>query len=147
MHSDPSAGTGNVFRLLRQAEVAFGMGAILCLFMGQFALFTYLRPFLEQVAHGDVATLSLLLLVMGVTGLIGTMLIGSLLQRNVRHVLFVIPLLMSGTAIVLIGADGSIAAVALLLAAWGLLGTPAPVGWSTRQHGSCIGRKKERLET
>lgn len=131
MHSDPSAATGNVFRLLRKADVAFGMGAIFCLFMGQFALFTYLRPFLEQATHGDVGTLSLLLFVMGVTGLIGTVLIGSQLQRSVRRVLVAIPLLMSGIALVLTGADGSIAAVALLLAAWGLLGTPAPVGWST----------------
>ena len=131
MHSDPSAGSGNVFRLLRKAEVALGMAAILFLFMGQFALFTYLRPFLERVTRGDVGTLSILLLVMGVTGLIGTMLIGSILQRSVRHVLVVIPVLMSGIAVALTRADGSLAAVALLLAAWGLLGTPAPVGWGT----------------
>jgi len=131
MNSDPSAGTGNVFRLLRKAEVAFGMAAILCLFMGQFALFTYLRPFLEQVTRGDIATLSLLLLAMGVTGLTGTILIGALLQRSVRAVLVLIPVLMSGIAIALTVADGSLTAVALLLAAWGLLGTPAPVGWGT----------------
>ena len=131
MNSDPSAGTGNVFRLLRKAEVAFGMAAILCLFMGQFALFTYLRPFLEQVTRGDIATLSLLLLAMGVTGLTGTILIGALLQRSVRAVLILIPVLMSGIAIALTVADGSLTAVALLLAAWGLLGTPAPVGWGT----------------
>ena len=38
---------GNVFRLLKRRQVAIGMTAILLLFMGQFALFTYLRPFLE----------------------------------------------------------------------------------------------------
>ncbi|HYO97112.1 MAG TPA: hypothetical protein VER33_21525 [Polyangiaceae bacterium] len=69
MHSDPATGTGNVFRLLRKPEVAFGMAAILCLFTGQFALFTYLRPFLEQVTGADIGTLSLLLLAKGVTGL------------------------------------------------------------------------------
>jgi predicted MFS family arabinose efflux permease len=42
-------GRGNVFRLLRRPQVALGMASILLLFMGQFALFTYLRPFLEQV--------------------------------------------------------------------------------------------------
>jgi predicted MFS family arabinose efflux permease len=46
--------SGNVFRLLGQPKVAFGMAAILFLFMGQFALFTYLRPFLETVTRVDV---------------------------------------------------------------------------------------------
>lgn len=131
LRSEPSPGTGNVFRLLRRAEVAFGMAAILCLFMGQFALFTYLRPFLEQATRVAVSTLSLLLLVMGVTGLIGTLLIGSLLQRTFQPVLVIIPLLMSGIAIALIAFGNSLTATALLLAAWGLLGTPAPVGWGT----------------
>lgn len=129
--SKPSQRSGNVFRLLRRAEVALGMAAILCLFMGQFALFTYLRPFLEQATRVDVATLSLLLLVMGVTGVIGTLSISALLQRSVRGVLAVIPLVMSAIAIGLIVAGGSVTAVAVLLAAWGLLGTPAPVGWGT----------------
>lgn len=131
MPSDPAAGSENVFRLLRKTEVALGMAAILCLFMGQFALFTYLRPFLEQVTRGDVATLSLLLLGMGVTGLVGTVLIGALLQRSVQRILVAIPVSMSGIAVTLTATDGSIMAVAFLLAAWGLLGTPAPVGWGT----------------
>jgi predicted MFS family arabinose efflux permease len=131
LRSEPMPGTGNVFRLLRRAEVAFGMAAILCLFMGQFALFTYLRPFLEQVTRVEVSTLSLLLLVMGVTGLVGTLLIGSLLQRSFQPVLVIIPLLMSGIAIALIAFGSSLTATALLLGAWGLLGTPAPVGWGT----------------
>ena len=38
----------NIFTLLRRPSVAYGMAAIL-LFMGRFALFTYLRPFLEAV--------------------------------------------------------------------------------------------------
>jgi predicted MFS family arabinose efflux permease len=42
-----------------------------------------------------------------------------------------IPVLMSGVTIALTTADESLSAVALLLAAWGLLGTPAPVGWGT----------------
>ena len=45
------------------------MAAILLLFMGQFALFTYLRPFLETVTKVDVSALSLMLLGIGVAGL------------------------------------------------------------------------------
>ncbi len=49
-------GRGNVFRLLGRAQVALGMTAILLLFMGQFALFTYLRPFLETAPAGTRPT-------------------------------------------------------------------------------------------
>ena len=64
-----SAGSWNVFRLLRRPQVPLGMLAIVLLFMGQFALFTYLRPFLETVTGVSVSTLSLILLVVGVAGL------------------------------------------------------------------------------
>lgn len=123
--------TRSVFRLLGQTNVAFGMAAILFLFMGQFALFTYLRPFLEQVTHVDVSTLSWILLVIGVTGLVGTMLVGRVLKSSVFDTLIVIPLLMAGIALSLIVFGHGLIATALLLGAWGFIGTPAPVGWGT----------------
>lgn len=131
MRGERSAGATNVLRLLGRPTVGFGMAAILFLFMGQFALFTYLRPFLESVTRVDVSALSLILLVIGVTGFIGTMLISSLLKRSMFGVVIVIPLLMAGIAVALIVFGGWIAGTALLLGAWGLIGTPAPVGWGT----------------
>jgi predicted MFS family arabinose efflux permease len=41
------------------------------------------------------------------------------------------PLLMAATALALIAFGSSVAATGLLLAAWGLVGTSAPVGWWT----------------
>ena len=59
----PSAAAGGtVFRVLRRPQVPLGMLAVALFFMGQFALFTYLRPFLETVTRVDVSTLSLILL-------------------------------------------------------------------------------------
>jgi predicted MFS family arabinose efflux permease len=118
-------------RLLGRPAVAIGMGAIFFLFMGQFALFTYVRPFLETVTRVDAASLSLLLLVMGVTGLVGTIFVGSLLRRSVFITVTAIPLLMAVIAVGLIAFGHSLAGTALLLGAWGLIGTPAPVGWGT----------------
>jgi predicted MFS family arabinose efflux permease len=63
----------SVLRLLARPQVALGMGSILFLFMGQFALFTYLRPFLEGVTGMSVITLSLVLLAMGLSGVSGTL--------------------------------------------------------------------------
>ncbi len=75
-----STGVGSTFRLLARPPVALGMGGILLLFAGQFALFTYLRPFLEGVTRLDIAPLSSILLAMGLAGVAGTWAIGRLLR-------------------------------------------------------------------
>ena len=124
-----SAGCGNPLRLLKNPVVLVGMLAVSTLFMGQFALFTYLRPFLETVTHVDVATLSLLLLTMGVAGLLGTTVIGKFLQWGFYRTLMVIPFLMAAIAVALVFFGSEIAAVAALLGVWGLVSTAAPVGW------------------
>lgn len=120
-----------VLKLLRRPAVAVGMAAVAIFFMGQFALFTYLRPFLETVTGVDVATLSWILLATGVAGLVGTTLIGKVLARGLYAPLVVIPLVMASIALALVVFGSSTAAVAILLAAWGLVGTAAPVGWWT----------------
>ncbi|MFC7736434.1 MFS transporter [Roseomonas sp. GCM10028921] len=125
------SGAGAAFGLLRRPQVATGMLAILLLFMGQFTLFTYLRPFLETVTRVDVPTLSLILLAVGVSGLIGTYLIGWLLRASLPAVLVSIPIGMAAIAIALMGLGHWPVATAALLAGWGLIGTPAPVGWGT----------------
>lgn len=121
----------NVFRLLLRLPVATGMAAILLLFMGQFALFTYLRPFLEQVTRLSIETLSLFLLAMGLSGAAGTWLIGRLLQRRLFSILVAIPLGMTGLAGVMMALGERPVAVFVALAGWGFLGTAAPVGWGT----------------
>nr|WP_318241180.1 MFS transporter [Xanthomonas surreyensis] len=124
-----AAGARNVFVLLRHRAVALGMAACAAFFMGQFALFTYVRPFLETVTLADVPTLSLLLLGIGVAGLVGTTLVGVALERGLYRTLIAIPLLMAAIALLLIAFGARVAAVAALLGLWGLLATAAPVGW------------------
>jgi predicted MFS family arabinose efflux permease len=124
-------GSAGVLSLLRDSRVALGMAAVAAFFMGQFALFTYLRPFLETVTGVGVSTLSLILLGTGVAGLVGTTLIGKVTKRRLYPALVAIPLIMALIAVALIAFGSSTAAVALLLAVWGLVGTAAPVGWWT----------------
>ncbi|CAN7503295.1 MFS transporter [Neorhizobium tomejilense] len=123
--------SANVFRLLLRPQVALGMGSITLLFMGQFALFTYLRPFLETVTAVSISTLSLLLLLMGLAGVAGTYIIGHLLQKRLFSILVVIPLIMAVIALGLVALGSSSAFTAILLIGWGLFGTAAPVGWGT----------------
>ncbi|OWV81767.1 transcriptional regulator [Rhizobium sp. R634] len=131
MRSETRSGSANVFTLLKRPVVAFGMAAVGIFFMGQFALFTYIRPFLETAAHAGVSTLSLMLLTMGVAGFIGTTLIGSFLKEGLYRTLITIPLLMAAIASALIAVSGGLAMTALLLGVWGLFATAAPVGWWT----------------
>ncbi|MBO3273712.1 MFS transporter [Pseudomonas sp. Milli4] len=126
---DRSPGSGNVLKLFGSRSVALGMAACGAFFMGQFALFTYVRPFLETVTHVGISTLSLILLVIGVAGFIGTLLIGTLLEKGLYRTLITLPLLMAAIALALIPFGAWTAAVAVLLGLWGLVATAAPVGW------------------
>jgi predicted MFS family arabinose efflux permease len=130
MQAQPRApGSSNVFKMLGSRPVALAMAACSAFFMGQFALFTYVRPFLETVTHVDVSTLSLILLVIGVAGFIGTALIGSILKRSLYGTLIAIPVLLAVVALALIPFGAWVAAVVVLLGLWGLMATSAPVGW------------------
>jgi predicted MFS family arabinose efflux permease len=124
-------GEGNVFRLLARPQVALGMASILLLFTGQFALFTYLRPFLEQVTGFSVSALSLVLLIMGLAGVAGTWCIGQLLRSYLYSILVAIPLAMALIAGLLVAFGSTDLPVSILLLAWGFFGTAAPVGWGT----------------
>ncbi|HEU5102456.1 MAG TPA: MFS transporter [Roseiflexaceae bacterium] len=131
MPSERGRSGGSVFRVLRRRYVPLGMLAVTLFFLGQFALYTYVRPFLETVTHVDVSTLSLLLLISGSAGLLGTYLIGIMLQTRLYSLLIVIPLVMATIAVALMVLGGLPIPVGILLAAWGLTGTAAPVGWWT----------------
>lgn len=122
-------GSGNMFKVFKSPTVAYGMAGCGAFFMGQFALFTYLRPFLETVTQVSVSLLSLLLLVIGVAGFIGTAVIGTVLKRGLYAPLITIPILMSVIAVALIPLGPSVIPVAVLLGLWGLMATATPVAW------------------
>jgi len=125
------AGKGNVLRLLKRLPVALGMLAVSLFFMGQFMLFTYLRPFLEGVTGVGVSTLSFMLLGLGVAGFIGTFVIERFIGGGLYRTLTVIPLIMAAIALALVSFGRSPALTAVLLGLWGLVATAAPVGWWT----------------
>lgn len=131
MKTETQTSVAGVFLVLKRPVVALGMAAVSIFFMGQFALFTYLRPFLETVEHVDVSTLSLVLLMMGVTGFIGTSLIGTFLKEGLYTTLIAIPFAMALIAVALVLSGTGVAMTALLLGVWGLFATSAPVGWWT----------------
>jgi predicted MFS family arabinose efflux permease len=131
MPTQVKRGSGNPFKLMARATVVLGMVAVSTFFMGQFMLFTYLRPFLETVTQVGVSLLSLMLLAIGLAGLLGTFLIGAFLKKGLYRTLIIIPLLMAAIALALVEFGSSASVTAVLLGLWGLVATAAPVGWWT----------------
>jgi predicted MFS family arabinose efflux permease len=131
MKAERGADSSNAFKLLKRRSVALGMAASALFFMGQFTLFTYLRPFLEDVTGVGSSTLSLMLLLIGAAGFVGTTLIGCFLKASLYRTLAIIPALMAVIAAALVFLGGSFGVTTVLLGIWGLVGTAAPVGWWT----------------
>lgn len=126
---DHSAKQPTILGLLRNPIVTIGMLAVSLFFMGQFSLYTYVRPFLETITQVDTSTLSLILLGIGVMGFIGTCVITIFLDRRFYATLIIIPIVMAAIAVMFTLFGTSLMVVAVLFGIWGLLGTAAPVGW------------------
>ncbi|WP_220668180.1 MFS transporter [Raoultella ornithinolytica] len=119
----------SAFHLLSRPVVAVGLLACGLFFMGQFSLFTYVRPFLETVTRVDISALSLILLTIGIAGFIGTLVISHFLKRGLYSTLAAISSLMAVVAVTLILTGQHLWFVVPLLGFWGLMATAAPTGW------------------
>ncbi|ANN69266.1 MFS transporter [Bordetella bronchialis] len=122
---------GTLAEVLKRPGIGMGMLAVILVFTGHFAFFTYLRPFLETVTGVGLNGLSAILLGFGVANFIGTSVAGFMLERNLRLTLALMPLLM-GTLGLLLAASGSAPfADSAMVALWGFAFGTVPVGWST----------------
>lgn len=131
MPTRPYRAPASPHRLIARPIVALGMLGVGLFFMGQFTLFTYLRPYLENALHVGVEALSLLLLLIGLMGVLGTLVVGSVVSKWPRLVLVAIPTIMAGLGFSLTFSVQSLPVTASLLGLWGLLATAAPVAWWT----------------
>lgn len=120
---------GGVLALLRRRVVMLGMAACGIFFMGQFALFTYVRPFLEKVTGAGESAVPLVLLAIGASGVVGTLAIGAFIRRGLYRTLVAVPILMAVIAAALVALGPQLWPTAALFSVWGLLATAAPVGW------------------
>ncbi|MFQ8432324.1 MFS transporter [Amaricoccus sp. W119] len=120
---------GAMLGLLRRPHFRRGLIAATFSWGSAFTMFTYLRPFLEQVTGADVTVLSALLLVLGCAGFLGTWASGRMVGANVAPLLALPALVMGGGTLALVLVGGSLAATALILAAWGAMNTAMSVIW------------------
>ncbi len=111
----------------------FRRGLIACMFSwgSAFTMFTYLRPFLEQVTGVDVTMLSILLLILGCAGFVGTWAAGRFLKGNVAPLLKLPALVMGSATVGLLLLGFSVVAAGLFMAIWGAMNTMFSVIWMT----------------
>lgn len=131
MPADSAKRHGSMINVLLRPGMRWGMLAIILLFTGHFAFFTYMRPFLETVAQTDVNGISGILLAFGVANFFGTSLAGYLLMRNLHLTLSGMTLLMSLLALLLVLFGHYAWLDGLCIALWGMAFGAIPVGWST----------------
>ena len=97
-------------------------GATACIISAHFAAFTYLEPLLTQTRGIPTLAISALLLMSGLSGLLGNLIAGKLIDRHIR-VLIMTSLLLSAGALGMLSIRGGSALpvwfVAVLLGVWG----------------------------
>ncbi|WP_236188583.1 MFS transporter [Pseudomonas paraglycinae] len=119
-----------VFEVLQRPGIAIGMFGCVLVHSGHFAMFTYVRPFLEGTTGIGPQGLSLMLLGFGVANFVGTLLAGRLLERYPLATLVLMPALVGVAALALVLLPASVPGQAVLLAIWGLAFGGVPVAWS-----------------
>lgn len=117
--------------VMNRPRMKFGLFALVLIFTGHFALFTYVRPFLENVTGVATAGISGILLGFGVANFIGTYIAGTLIARSLRLTLTIMPLIIGLAGIGMVSIQGAVAPTAVLVAIWGMAFGGVPVAWST----------------
>lgn len=119
-----------VLEVLLRPGIAMGMFGCVLVHSGHFAMFTYVRPFLEGTTGIGAQGLSLMLLGFGVANFAGTLLAGKLLERHPLATLVLMPALVGVAALALVLLPASVPGQAVLVAIWGLAFGGVPVAWS-----------------
>ncbi|CAI3788658.1 Purine ribonucleoside efflux pump NepI [Pseudomonas sp. MM227] len=119
-----------ILEVLQRPGIAMGMFGCVLVHSGHFAMFTYVRPFLEGTTGIGAQGLSLMLLGFGAANFVGTLLAGKLLERNPLATLVLMPALVGLAALALVLLPASVPGQAVLLAIWGLAFGGVPVAWS-----------------
>ncbi|MPS69245.1 MAG: MFS transporter [Novosphingobium sp.] len=121
----------SMFGLLKRPHFLRGLIAAMLTWGSAFTMFTYLRPFLEQVTGVGLSALSILLLILGCAGFIGTWAAGRFLTGNVAPLLKLPALLMGGCTAGLLLLGHWVVAASIFLALWGVMNTAMSVIWMT----------------
>lgn len=122
---------GALVAVMRRRHFARGIFAAMLSWGAAFTMFTYLRPYLEQVTRADVTTLSVLLLVLGCAGFVGTWASGRFVGDNIAPQLKLPALVMGAVTLGLLFTGASPIVTGMLLFVWGAMNTAMSVIFMT----------------
>lgn len=122
---------GTLIAVINRPKMKFGLFMLLFIYSGHFALFTYVRPFLENVTGVATVGISGILLGFGIANFVGTYIAGALIARSLRLTLALMPLVISLVVFCMISIQEAITPMAVLVAIWGMAFGGVPVAWST----------------
>ncbi len=117
--------------LLTIPRARVGLIATAFIFVAQFAAYTYLTPYLQQLAQVSPDTITLALLIFGIAGIVGNFAAGYTLSRSVMGTLGVSKFILAGAVVLLPILAHSTVGVFILLVVWGLVWGALPLGTQT----------------
>ncbi|MFC4244902.1 MFS transporter [Gryllotalpicola reticulitermitis] len=117
--------------LLRIPRARVGLIATTFVFIAQFAAYTYVSPYLQQLVRIGPDTITLALLVFGIAGIAGNFIAGLTLSRSLIGTLGSAKFVLAGAVVLLPLLAHSLIGVFVLLVVWGLVWGALPLGMQT----------------
>lgn len=117
--------------LLRVPRARVGLIAAAFVFAAQFAAYTYIAPYLQQLVGVGPDTVTIALLVFGVAGIIGNFAAGFTLDRSVLGTIGASKFVLAAAVVLLPLLAHSVVGVFVLLVVWGLVWGALPLGMQT----------------
>lgn len=117
--------------LLRVPRARVGLIAAAFVFAAQFAAYTYIAPYLQQLVGVSPDTVTIALLVFGVAGIVGNFAAGFTLDRSVLATIGASKFVLAAAVVLLPLLAHSVVGVFVLLVVWGLVWGALPLGMQT----------------
>ncbi|SEJ81399.1 Predicted arabinose efflux permease, MFS family [Sphingobium sp. AP50] len=138
--AERSNGLSEIPSILREPRARLGLLGAISIFVGQFAAYTYVAPFLDIKAGIAGGTLSMLLLANGAAGFFGNITGGWLSSKDLKASVVLTGLVLGGSVLLLsmFGTHPSIAA--LLVVAWGFGFGMMPISLQSWMFSAAPGR-------